>query len=178
MATSPVAMLNHRSSDLGIPPRVSTSADWYKRLQFIKSASPSTQKVAVFLDRTSVDQWEAAQSVAASLHLMLAGVNLGDPPFSYDKALLQIRSDYRRALFVLPSGFFLRDRERLADFALRNRFVSMFGFREYVDAGGLMSYGPDYIRMFRRAAEYVDWIARGSRPADLPCRLSSLRSST
>jgi putative ABC transport system substrate-binding protein len=64
---------------------------------------------------------------------------------------------------VLASGLFLRDRERLADFALRNRVVSMFWSCEPVDAGGLLSYGPN-LTVYRRAAEYVDRIARGAKP--------------
>jgi putative tryptophan/tyrosine transport system substrate-binding protein len=68
----------------------------------------------------------------------------------------------------VASGFFLRDRERLADFALRNRVVAMFWAREPVDAGGLMSYGPSFPVIYRRVAEYVDRIARGAKPADLP----------
>jgi len=66
------------------------------------------------------------------------------------------------------SGFFFRDRDRLANLALQRRVPSIFGTREYVDAGGLLSYGPNIIALFRRAAEYADRIARGAKPADLP----------
>jgi putative ABC transport system substrate-binding protein len=66
------------------------------------------------------------------------------------------------------SGFFFRDRERLANFALKRRAPSIFGTREYVDAGGLLSYGANIIALFRRAAEYADRIAGGAKPADLP----------
>jgi putative ABC transport system substrate-binding protein len=124
--------------------------------------------LTVFFDRTSTDQWKAAQSVAATLGLRLVGMDLGEPPFDYDKALSQAAPDYRGTVFVLASGLFLRDRERLADFALRNRVVSMFWSREPVDAGGLLSYGPNLTVMYRRAAEHVDRIARGAKPADLP----------
>jgi ABC-type uncharacterized transport system substrate-binding protein len=139
-----------------------------KRLQLLKNAFPDTQALTVFFDRTSTDQWQAAQGVAATLGLRLAGIDLGDPPYDYDKALSQAGPDYRGTVFVVASGFFLRDRERLADFALRNRLVSMFWSREPVDAGGLLSYGPSFAVMYRRAAEYVDRIARGAKPADLP----------
>jgi putative tryptophan/tyrosine transport system substrate-binding protein len=139
-----------------------------KRLQLLKNAFPNTLGVTVFRDRTSVDQWQAAQAAALPLGLRLAGIDLGDPPFDYDGALTQVGANYRETLFVLASGFFLRDRERLAEFALRNRTVSMFCFREVVEAGGLLSYGPSFVGMYRRAAEYVDRIARGAKPADLP----------
>jgi putative tryptophan/tyrosine transport system substrate-binding protein len=139
-----------------------------KRLQLLKSAFPDIQAVTVFFDRTSDDQWKAAQSIAATLGLRVAGIDLGDPPFDYDKALSQAAPDDRGTVFVVASGFFLRDRERLAEFALRNRIVSMFWAREPVDAGGLLSYGPSFTAIYRRAADYVDRIARGAKPADLP----------
>jgi putative ABC transport system substrate-binding protein len=139
-----------------------------KRLQLLKSAFPDTQTLTVFWDRTSFDQWKAVEGSAGNLGLRLDGVDLGDPPFDYDKVLAQAKPEYRRTIFVLASGFFLRDRERLADFALRNRLVSMFCFREVVDVGGLLSYAPSFSVMYRRVAEYVDRIARGARPADLP----------
>jgi putative tryptophan/tyrosine transport system substrate-binding protein len=59
-----------------------------------------------------------------------------------------------------------RDRQRLAEFAVRHKVATVFGFREWVDAGGLLSYGVDFPAMFRRAA--VDIIAKGAKPADLP----------
>jgi putative ABC transport system substrate-binding protein len=68
----------------------------------------------------------------------------------------------------MVSPFFFRDRNRLAEFALRQRIVSMFGFREAVDAGGLVSYGPNLNLLHRRMADYVDRIAKGAKPADLP----------
>lgn len=139
-----------------------------KRLQQLKSAFPDLQAMTVFWDRSSVDQWEAAQGVAATLGLRLAGIELGDPPFDYGKALSQVPADSRGALFVLVSPFFFRDRAQQAEFAVRNKVVSMFGFREWVDAGGLLSYGPSLNGMYRRVAEYVDRIARGAKPADLP----------
>jgi putative tryptophan/tyrosine transport system substrate-binding protein len=57
---------------------------------------------------------------------------------------------------------------RLADLAARNRLPAMYGFREFVEAGGLMSYGPSVTDVFRQAALHVDKILRGARPADLP----------
>jgi len=139
-----------------------------KRLQLLKSAFPDMQALTVFWDRTCSDQWKAAEGAAANLGLRVDGIDLGDPPFDYEKMLARAKSEYRGTIFVLSSGFFLRDRERLADFALRNRLVSLFCFREIVDAGGLLSYGPSFSVMYRRAAEYVDRLTRGAKPADLP----------
>ena len=94
------------------------------------------QSATVFWDRITTDQWEAAQRAAAALGLRPSGVEFLDPPFDYAKALAQAPPDSRGIVFVLVSPFFFRDRARLADFALRNRVVTMFGFREGVDAGG------------------------------------------
>jgi putative ABC transport system substrate-binding protein len=139
-----------------------------KRLQLLKSAFPDMRAATVFWDRTSTNQWEAAQRAAAALQLQLSGVEFHDPPFDYEKALAQATPDSRGIVFVLVSPFLFRDRARQADFALRNRVLTMFGFREWVDAGGLMSYGASVSGMLRLAARYVDRIARGTKPADLP----------
>ena len=63
---------------------------------------------------------------------------------------------------------FLLHRARLVDLAAKNQLPSMYGAREYVDAGGLMSYGPNFADQFRRAATFVDKIFKGAKPADLP----------
>jgi putative ABC transport system substrate-binding protein len=63
---------------------------------------------------------------------------------------------------------FLSERRRLVDLAEKHRLPVVYGLREYVDAGGLMSYGPNNVDLFRRAATYVDKILKGAKPADLP----------
>jgi putative ABC transport system substrate-binding protein len=63
---------------------------------------------------------------------------------------------------------FSSKRRRLVDLAAKNRLPALFSFREYVDAGGLMSYGPNLADLFRRAATYVDKILKGAKPGDLP----------
>ncbi len=100
--------------------------------------------------------------------MRLSGIDLHNPPFDCDRALAEAPLENPRILFVLSSPRFTVDRERLTKFALRNRLASMFANREMVDAGGLMSYGPNYNRMFDRAAEIVAQIARGANPGDLP----------
>ena len=122
----------------------------------------------VFWDRISADQWEAANDAAAALGLRLAGVELRARPYDYDAALAQAPPDHRGNLFVMTSPFFFVDRVRLAEFGIRHRIVSSFSFREWADAGGLVAYGPSLPEMYRRTADYVDRIARGAKPADLP----------
>src|SRR5262249_14908347 len=72
------------------------------------------------------------------------------------------------ALVVLPGTIFSPERIRLLDLATKNRLPAVYPTREFVDDGGLMSYGPNVADMFRRAATYVDKILKGAKPADLP----------
>ena len=72
------------------------------------------------------------------------------------------------ALLVLSDAIFGSHRTRLADLAARSRLPAAYGVRESVEAGGLMSYGPSFLDLFRRAATYVDKILKGARPGDLP----------
>jgi len=69
---------------------------------------------------------------------------------------------------LLPSAMFFSERRRLVDLAARNRLPVVYPQREFVDGGGLMSYGPDLADLFRRAATYVDKILKGAKPGDLP----------
>ena len=144
-----------------------------KRVQVVTEAFPDLRAATVFWDESSTDQWRAMQSAAATLGLRLFGSELHEQPHDYEQAFAQAPSDHRGWLFVMTSPFFFRDRARLAEFALRHRMPSVFAFREWVDAGGLLSYGPSITGMYRRAADYVDRIARGAKPSDLPVEQST-----
>jgi putative ABC transport system substrate-binding protein len=72
------------------------------------------------------------------------------------------------ALLVQPAALIDQNAAKLAELAVRRRLPAIYGHRWYVDAGGLMSYSPDIIDMFRRAAVFIDKILKGARPADLP----------
>jgi putative ABC transport system substrate-binding protein len=100
--------------------------------------------------------------------LHLTGVELREQPYDYEAALAKAPPDHRGALIMPTSPVFYRDRERLAELALRHRIASIFVLREWVEAGGLLSYGASFPAMFRRAADYVDQIAKGAKAADLP----------
>ena len=139
-----------------------------KRLQVVVEAFPELRAATVFWDAASADQWRVAQSAAPALGLRLFGSELREQPYDYEQALAQVPPDHRGWLFAMTSPFFFPDRARLAEFALRHRMPSVFAFREWVDAGGLLSYGPSITGMYRRAADYVDRIARGTKPSDLP----------
>ena len=100
--------------------------------------------------------------------MRLFGIELRDPPYDYEQALREAPPDHSGMLIVATSPFFFRDRARIADLALRHRIASLFVFREWVEAGGLLSYGPSIVAQFVRVAEFVDRIARGATHADLP----------
>ena len=139
-----------------------------KRIQLVKDTFPDVPGATMFWDRSSADQWKAAQNAAATLGLRLSGIELREPPYDYERALREAPPDHRGIVIVGTSAFFFRDRERIADFAVRHRIASVFVFREWVEAGGLLSYGPSITALFGRVAEFVDRIARGAKPADLP----------
>jgi putative ABC transport system substrate-binding protein len=139
-----------------------------KRIQLIKDGFPDRLAATMFWDKLSADQWEAARNTAVKLGLQLSGIELREPPYDYEAALNQSPLDHRGMLIVPTSPSLFRDRARLADFALRHRILSMFVFREWVDAGGLLCYGPSITALFGRVAEFVDRMARGAKPADLP----------
>jgi ABC-type uncharacterized transport system substrate-binding protein len=122
----------------------------------------------VFWDSASEDQWKATTSAAPEFGLRLADVQLRDQPYDYEKALAQVPADFRSAAIFPTSPVFFRDRQQLAEFAIQHKIATVFGFREWVDAGGLFSYGVNFPTMYRRAAEFVDMIAKGAKPADLP----------
>jgi putative ABC transport system substrate-binding protein len=85
-----------------------------------------------------------------------------------DNAFAQIVKEQPAALLVLADRVFLHNRARIMDFTVQHRLPGIYAYLELVEAGGLMSYGPSYADMHRRAATYVDKILKGTKPADLP----------
>ena len=145
-----------------------------KRLQLFKDAFPDKRAAFGFWDFDAGEPWRAAADAAPSLGIALAGVELRSIPYDYERGLQQVEPQFRSALFMPNSAVFVRDAERLAEFALRHRMVSCFDSSlQYVDAGGLMSYGPDLEAAARRVAEFTDRIARGAKPADVPIEQST-----
>ncbi len=105
----------------------------------------------------------AARSLGVQLQLLEAR-----DPNEFDSAFAAIAKERAGALLVVADPIYMSNRARLAELAARNRLPSIYGYREHVEAGGLMSYGPSVPDMFRRAATYVDRILKGAKPADLP----------
>jgi len=140
-----------------------------KRLQLYKEAIPGLKALAVFWDKASAAQWSDAPKAAANLKLDLFGVEFKEPPYDFDRGFAKVPARYRSGLLVLGSpNFAVPERRRLPDFALRHRLPAMYVIRNYVDSGGLMSYGANFPAIWARAAEYVDRVANGADPASLP----------
>jgi len=141
-----------------------------KRLEILREALPRASRIGMLWHRTSdIDALtrreteEAAKTVG--IPLKAHGV---DGPDDFDRALNAIVADRAAAVLVATSPMFFGHRRQLADLALKHRLPTLFAFREYAEAGGLMAYGPSYTELFQRAAGYVDKILKGARPADLP----------
>jgi len=139
-----------------------------KRLEFLTQTVPDLARVVALWDRISVDQFEIAREAARSLKIPLDGIECADPPYDYKRALAGIEGGHRAVLLLINSPLFFNDRQRLPAVALDHRLPSMFPFRQWVDAGGLMSYSASLTDMSRLSADYVDRIAKGAKPQDLP----------
>jgi len=140
-----------------------------KRLQLLKEAVPVLNALTVFWDGYSAKQWRDAPAAAANVGLDLFGVEFKKIPYDFERGFASVPAKYRGGLLVLASpNFTVPERRRLPDFALRHRLPAMFIIRNYVHAGGLMSYGANLPAMAARADEYVDLIAKGADPGTLP----------
>jgi len=144
-----------------------------KRLELLKQAIPGVTRVAVLWqpggqgERTDKDILKEVEAAARALGVRLQVVEARGPE-DFDRAFSEMTRARASALTVLGTTLFFNERRRLADLAAKNRLSAMYPLREYVDAGGLMSYGPNLADLFRRAATYVDKILKGAKPGDLP----------
>src|SRR5262245_36722894 len=140
-----------------------------KRLEILRDLLPNLHTLAIFANAGSPNAvLEMGEVDAAASHLGLAVVRSEvrkTEDFAPAFAALKGRAE---ALYICTDPLLTTSRQSLNTLALGVRMPTMSGFREYVEAGGLMSYGPNFPDLFRRAAEYVDKILRGTKPADLP----------
>ncbi len=141
-----------------------------KRLELLKEAVPRVARVAVLRNprnRLSRIYWGETVAAAKTLGVTLRPVDAADTR-ELVSAFELVSKERADALSMQPDSFFFAERVRIAGLAVKNRLPSMHDAREFVDAGGLMSYGPSITDLWRRAATYVDKILKGARPADLP----------
>jgi putative ABC transport system substrate-binding protein len=142
-----------------------------KRLELLREVVPGLSRVALLWNpdvRGNLFDYNTTEGAARSLRLQLQSVEVPRAE-DFERAFSAITKERAQALILAgtnPIAF--ANRGQIASFAQKNRLPSIYASMEYVDAGGLMSYGPSLPNMFRRAATYVDKILKGAKPADLP----------
>lgn len=142
-----------------------------KRLELLKLTVPKASLVAVLqypAERVRyLIEWNAAQSAATMLGIRLQAIDVADAN-GFAGAFTTMQAERADAFSVPASPFFFSNRVRVTELALQYRIPAVYEQRLFVEVGGLMSYGPSVVDMWRRAAMYVDKILKGVKPADLP----------
>ncbi len=144
-----------------------------KRLELLREAVPGVTRVAVLWhpgahgEGTQQEMLKETQVAGRALGVQLQLLEARGPN-DFDRAFAAMTRERAGALMLLPSTIFSSGRKRIVGLAGQSRLPAMFYFRHFVEAGGLMSYGPSLADNYRRAATYVDKILKGAKPADLP----------
>ena len=141
-----------------------------KRLELLKEIVPRLSAVAFLTNPTNrlhVTSEKQVREAARALHLRVEFFPVRTEA-EFDRAFQTIAAWRPGALVMLADRVFLHNRARIVEFTERSRLPAVYAYSELVEAGGLMSFGPSYPGMHRRAAYYVDRILKGTRPADLP----------
>ena len=141
-----------------------------RRLQLLKEIVPGLSSVAVLsnvANPQSQMELGETQSAARRLDLRLHSVPISADT-SIEDALEKIKKEPVQALIVVTDAILYSQRRQILDWAAGNRLPAMYPYREFPDAGGLVSYAPNVSDLFRRAASYVDRIIKGANPGDLP----------
>jgi putative ABC transport system substrate-binding protein len=145
-----------------------------KQMELLKETLPGLSRVALLVKADHPKRQAAlreAEGAARVLGVELQSASVRDPR-ELDGALSKIAHDGAGAV-IFVAGSFSIDRSRLVELTVKNRLPAIFWRREYVDAGGLMSYGTSYSDLYRKAASYVAKILKGAKPADLPVEQAS-----
>jgi putative tryptophan/tyrosine transport system substrate-binding protein len=141
-----------------------------KQLEVLKEVVPKLSRVAVLMNPAnpgSLPQLREAEVAARALALRLQTLEARVPQ-EIDSAFAAITRERAGALVVLADAIFTNQVRQIAELAVKSRLPSIYGLREYVEAGGLMVYSPNTLELERRAATYVDKILKGAKPANLP----------
>ena len=144
-----------------------------KRLELLKEVFPRISRVAIlwpgYQQRLGMKGFEAAaQALGIQIQSLLAR---GDPESAFSAILHAERAQPRestRGLIVATGAFTLRHQAWISEFTAKRQLPTIYAQRRFVDAGGLMSYGPDIQHLYRRVATYIDKILKGAKPGDLP----------
>jgi putative ABC transport system substrate-binding protein len=141
-----------------------------KRLELLKEAFPKVVRVAFLWDpggtrgNLPLTEMEAAAKALGLKVLSLEVRGLDD----FESVFARAKREGAQALIIAPGPLINTQRRQVVDFAAKNRLPAMYTTSEFVEAGGLMSYAPNYADLWRRSADYVDKILKGAKPADLP----------
>jgi ABC-type uncharacterized transport system substrate-binding protein len=141
-----------------------------KWMELVKETLPHASRVAVLFHPTYDGgvQLKASEAAARSLGVRLQALKV-ERPDDFGSAFTAVQKTRAEALVISSSPLFYTQRARLVEFAAKHRIPTIYHQSEFVvGSGGLMSYGPDFHDLFRRAATYVDKILKGAKPADLP----------
>jgi putative tryptophan/tyrosine transport system substrate-binding protein len=142
-----------------------------KRLELLKEAVPKLARVAVLYDPVNSSHVREVNEVlpmgAGALKLTIQPWEVPDAD-GFERAFATFNKERPEGLYVLSGARMWTIYKRIAGFALKSRLSSVYTSREFVEAGGLMSYGADLTDSYRRIAIYVDRILKGAKPADLP----------
>jgi putative ABC transport system substrate-binding protein len=144
-----------------------------KRLEVLKDAIPKLARVGVLSQGGTVEGSDSAvlkelRPAAAALKLKLDEIETQRDAKGLENALQTAKQKHVGAIMTTGAPFFFSERKRFFELVNKHRLPAIYSQKEYVDDGGLMSYGTDYEDLFRRAAVYVDKILKGAKPADLP----------
>jgi putative ABC transport system substrate-binding protein len=141
-----------------------------KRLELLKETVSNVTRVAALSDLTNPTQpleWKEILTAARGLGLKLQSLGVQSSS-DFDSAFEAALRERAQALITLPQPLINAHRNRILEFAAKNKLPAMYPLADYVDEGGLMSYAPVYTDLFRRAATYADKILKGTKPADIP----------
>jgi len=141
-----------------------------KWLELLKELVPRMSRVAVLWNSANpypADVFKVTKSAAGTLGIEVQSLEVRGPR-DFDGVFEAVRSQHPDALITIDDPLTLDNRNRIVEFAAVNRLPTIHGLREFVQAGGLMSYGASLSDLYRRAADYVDKILKGAKPADLP----------
>jgi putative ABC transport system substrate-binding protein len=141
-----------------------------KRLELLREIVPGVARVAMLWNDTNpgmVLRAQETRDAAPRLGVIVQSVGVHDL-IDFETAFVGIESWQADALLTLVDPFTREHRKRIVDFAAQHRLPAIYEAREFVEAGGLVSYGPSLLATQRRAAEYIDKIFKGAKPADLP----------
>lgn len=147
-----------------------------KQLEILHEATPQATRIGVFWNPITPAHEPAIKAVRAAAEIL--GVKLHEVATrrvdDYEDAIASVIRENVNSLLVMASPIIYGDNaSRLIQLTLKHRLPAMFGYKEHVQAGGLMSYAPDVLDLYRRSAVYIDKILKGTKPADLPVEQAS-----